>query len=51
MQVSEKEDKLLQEHMSKLRQENEEVAGDTGSEDEEDTGMGEVDVEIAGQGL
>lgn len=51
MQVSEKEDKLLQEHMSKLRQENEEVAGDTGSEDEEDTGMGEVDVENAGQAL
>lgn len=49
--VSEKEDKLLQEHMSKLRQENEEVAGDTGSEDEEDTGMGEVDVENAGQAL
>ncbi|XP_061996815.1 eukaryotic translation initiation factor 2 subunit alpha homolog [Rosa rugosa] len=49
--VSEKEDKLLQEHMSKLRQENEEVGGDTGSEDEEDTGMGEVDVENGGHAL
>lgn len=51
MQVSEKEDKLLQEHMSKLRQENEEVGGDTGSEDEEDTGMGDVDLENGGQAL
>ncbi|XP_050368404.1 eukaryotic translation initiation factor 2 subunit alpha homolog [Argentina anserina] len=49
--VSEKEDKLLQEHMSKLRQENEEVAGDTGSEDEDDTGMGEVDLDKASQAL
>jgi len=31
--------------MAKLRQDNEEVSGDEDSEEEEDTGMGEVDVD------
>ena len=44
-QVSERDDKLLAEHMAKLRQDNEEVSGDEDSEEEEDTGMGEVDVD------
>ncbi|RZB50323.1 Multiple inositol polyphosphate phosphatase 1 isoform E [Glycine soja] len=43
--VSERDDKLLAEHMAKLRQDNEEVSGDEDSEEEEDTGMGEVDVD------
>ncbi len=34
--------------MAKLRQDNEEISGDEGSEEEEDTGMGEIDVENAG---
>lgn len=34
--------------MEKLRQGNEEVSGDEDSEEEEDTGMGDVDVENAG---
>lgn len=51
MQVSERDDKLLAEHMAKLRQDNEEVSGDEDSEEEEDTGMGEVDVENAGTGI
>ncbi|XP_041024989.1 eukaryotic translation initiation factor 2 subunit alpha homolog [Juglans microcarpa x Juglans regia] len=42
--VSERDDKLLAEHMAKLRQDNEEISGDEDSEEEEDTGMGEVDV-------
>ncbi|XP_010423469.1 PREDICTED: eukaryotic translation initiation factor 2 subunit alpha-like [Camelina sativa] len=43
--VSERDDKLLAEHMAKLRMDNEELSGDEGSEDEEeDTGMGEVDI-------
>ncbi|KAI9110705.1 hypothetical protein K1719_018143 [Acacia pycnantha] len=46
--VSERDDKLLAEHMAKLRQDNEEISGDEDSEEEEDTGMGEVDVEGAG---
>lgn len=45
IQVSERDDKLLAEHMAKLRQDNEEVSGDEDSEEEEDTGMGEVDVD------
>lgn len=48
MQVSERDDKLLAEHMAKLRSANEEVDGDEGSEEEEDTGMGEIDVENSG---
>nr|AFK40013.1 unknown [Lotus japonicus] len=43
--VSERDDKVIAEYMAKLRQENEEVSGDEDSEEEEDTGMGEVDVD------
>ncbi|KAL1544795.1 eukaryotic translation initiation factor 2 subunit alpha [Salvia divinorum] len=46
--VSEREDKLLAEHMAKLGQQNEEVSGDEDSEEEEDTGMGEIDLENSG---
>ncbi|PKA64743.1 hypothetical protein AXF42_Ash020367 [Apostasia shenzhenica] len=46
--VSEREDKLLAEHMAKLESANEEVDGDADSEEEEDTGMGEIDVENSG---
>ncbi|KAK9127352.1 hypothetical protein Syun_016149 [Stephania yunnanensis] len=49
--VSERDDKLLAEHMAKLRQDNEEVSGDEDSEEEEDTGMGEVDLENSTAGL
>lgn len=49
--VSERDDKLLAEHMAKLNQENEEVSGDEDSEEEEDTGMGEVDVENSSSGF
>lgn len=51
LQVSERDDKLLAEHMAKLRTANEEVDGDAGSEEEEDTGMGELDVENSGVGM
>ncbi|KAE8698138.1 Eukaryotic translation initiation factor 2 subunit alpha [Hibiscus syriacus] len=43
----EQDDKLLAEHMAKLHNDNEEVRGDEDREEEEDTGMGEVDVENA----
>ncbi|CAM8963760.1 hypothetical protein QQ045_005064 [Rhodiola kirilowii] len=46
--VSERDDKLLADHMAKLRQANEEISGDEDSEEEEDTGMGDIDVENAG---
>ncbi|KAF2287664.1 hypothetical protein GH714_002186 [Hevea brasiliensis] len=49
--VSERDDKLLAEHMAKLRNDNEEVSGDEDSEEEEDTGMGDVDVENSGPGI
>ncbi|PKI46700.1 hypothetical protein CRG98_033042 [Punica granatum] len=50
--VSERDDKLLAEHMAKLGRENEEVSGDEDSEEEEeDTGMGDVDLENAGSGI
>lgn len=49
--VSEREDKLLAEQMAKLGRENEEISGDEDSEEEEDTGMGEIDVENAGTGI
>ncbi|XP_044508508.1 eukaryotic translation initiation factor 2 subunit alpha homolog isoform X1 [Mangifera indica] len=50
--VSERDDKLLAEHMAKLHQQNEEVSGDEDSEEEEeDTGMGEVDLENSGPGI
>lgn len=37
--------------MAKLRNDNEEISGDEGSEEEEDLGMGEVDVENGGSGI
>ncbi|RWW27275.1 hypothetical protein GW17_00008308 [Ensete ventricosum] len=40
--------KLLAEHMAKLQSANNEIDGDEGSEEEEDTGMGEMDVEDSG---
>lgn len=49
--MSERDDKLLAEHMAKLREDNEEISGDEDSEEEEDTGMGEIDVENAGSGI
>ncbi|CAA0836630.1 Eukaryotic translation initiation factor 2 subunit 1 [Striga hermonthica] len=49
--VSEREDKLLAEQMAKLGRENEEVSGDEDSEEEEDTGMGEIDLENSGTGI
>ncbi|KAJ7547578.1 hypothetical protein O6H91_08G092900 [Diphasiastrum complanatum] len=48
--VSERDDRLLAEKMQKLGDENKEVDGDIDSEEEEDTGMGEIDVD-AGSGL
>ncbi|CAL5343682.1 unnamed protein product [Camellia sinensis] len=49
--VSEREDKQLAEQMAKLGRENEEVSGDEDSEEEEDTGMGDIDLENSGTGL
>ncbi|XP_047953476.1 eukaryotic translation initiation factor 2 subunit alpha homolog, partial [Salvia hispanica] len=49
--VSEREDKLLAEHMAKLGQQNEDVSGDEDSEEEEDTGMGEIDLENSGMAI
>ncbi|GFQ07396.1 eukaryotic translation initiation factor 2 subunit alpha [Phtheirospermum japonicum] len=49
--VSEREDKLLAEHMAKLGRENEEISGDEDSEEEEDTGMGDVDLENSRTGI
>ncbi|KAF9594024.1 hypothetical protein IFM89_026876 [Coptis chinensis] len=49
--VSERDDKLLQEHMANLRHANEEISGDEGSDEEEDTGMGEIDLENSPAGL
>lgn len=44
--MSERDDKLFDEYMSKLGNENEEISGDEDSEEEEeDTGMGDVDLE------
>lgn len=37
--------------MAKLSRDNEEVSGDEGSEEEEDTGMGEVDLDDATPGI
>ncbi|KAK4855381.1 hypothetical protein QYF36_006675 [Acer negundo] len=47
--VSERDDKLLAEHMAKLNQDNEEVSDDEDSDEEEDTGMREVDVHMLAQ--
>ena len=49
--MSEREDKLLAEHMAKLGQQNEDVSGDEDSEEEEDTGMGEIDLENSGMAI
>ncbi|CAA0834426.1 Eukaryotic translation initiation factor 2 subunit 1 [Striga hermonthica] len=49
--VSEREDKLLAEQMAKLGRENGEVSGDEDSEEEEDTGMGEIDLENSRSGI
>ncbi|KAL8539277.1 hypothetical protein ACS0TY_001054 [Phlomoides rotata] len=49
--VSEREDKLLADAMAKMAHENEEVSDDEGSEEEEDTGMGDVDLENSGIGI
>ncbi|CAL9117889.1 unnamed protein product [Musa textilis] len=46
--VSERDDKLLAEHMAKLQSANNEIDGDEGSEEEEDTGMGDLDLENSG---
>lgn len=48
--VSEREDKLFMDSMEKLKAANEEVDGDEDSEEEEDTGMGDVDLANAGVG-
>ncbi|PIA27687.1 hypothetical protein AQUCO_07600095v1 [Aquilegia coerulea] len=48
--VSERDDKLLADAMAKLGNANEEVSGDEDSE-EEDTGMGEIDIENAATGI
>lgn len=45
VQVSEREDILLAERMARLSEANEEREGDDGSEEEEDTGMGDVDLD------
>ncbi|KAH7839960.1 hypothetical protein Vadar_010698 [Vaccinium darrowii] len=49
--MNEREDKLLAEQMAKLTRENEEVRGDEDNEEEEDTGMGDVDLENSGTGI
>ncbi|XP_008789313.1 eukaryotic translation initiation factor 2 subunit alpha homolog [Phoenix dactylifera] len=49
--VSERDDKLLAEHMAKLRSANEEIDGDEDTEEEEDTGMGDVDLDKPGVGI
>ncbi|KAK9280489.1 hypothetical protein L1049_014181 [Liquidambar formosana] len=49
--VSERDDKLLAEHMAKLHNDNEEISGDEGSEEEEDIGMGEIDLENTASGI
>lgn len=46
--MSEQEDKLIDEKMAKLSRGNEDISGDEDSEEEEDTGMGEIDVESSG---
>ena len=46
--MSEREDKLLNAHLDTLVEKNAEVAGDDDSEDEEDTGMGDIDLTNSG---
>ena len=48
--MSERDDKLLAEHMAKLHIQNGEVDGDVSSE-EEDTGMGEIDLDNSAVGI
>lgn len=48
--VSERDDRLLTEKMEQLAAANQEVDGDAGSDEEEDEGMGDIDVE-GGAGL
>ncbi len=43
--VSERDDRLLAEKMEALEAANREVDGDVDSEDEEDTGMGDIDID------
>lgn len=46
VQVSERDDRLLAEHMQKLTDQNTEVDGDVDEDDdEEDTGMGDIDLD------
>lgn len=42
---------MLAETMAKLDRENEEVSGDEDSEEEEDTGMGDIDLDNSGHGI
>ncbi|CAK9135824.1 unnamed protein product [Ilex paraguariensis] len=49
--VSEREDKQLTEYMEKIGRENEEIGGDEDSEQEEDTGMGNIDLENSNSGI
>ncbi|GAB2239240.1 hypothetical protein Droror1_Dr00025153 [Drosera rotundifolia] len=45
--VSERDDKMLVDTMNKLNDDNKEISGDEDSEEEEDTGMGDADLENA----
>ena len=45
--MTDRDDRLLQEQLDSYARKNAEVDGDKDSEGEEDTGMGEVDVEGA----
>lgn len=47
-QVSEREDKLFLDQIDSLMERNAEVDGDDDSEEEEDTGMGNVDLTNSG---
>uniref|UniRef100_A0A5B6ZUA0 Putative eukaryotic translation initiation factor 2 subunit alpha-like n=1 Tax=Davidia involucrata TaxID=16924 RepID=A0A5B6ZUA0_DAVIN len=49
--VSEREDKQFAERMDEIGRENEDVSGDEDSEEEEDIGMGDIDLENSGPGI
>uniref|UniRef100_A0A5B7BJJ4 Putative eukaryotic translation initiation factor 2 subunit alpha-like n=1 Tax=Davidia involucrata TaxID=16924 RepID=A0A5B7BJJ4_DAVIN len=49
--VSEREDKLFADRLDQISRQNEEVSGDEDSEEEEDTGMGDIDLENSGSGI
>ncbi|CAK9145589.1 unnamed protein product [Ilex paraguariensis] len=49
--ISEREDKLLAEQMAKLGHDNGEISGDDDSEEEEDEGMGDIDLENSAPGI